>query len=49
MLASSKVIPRSICKNLPTEDGLADIASTHPGHAPGDATSGTWRLDKVNR
>ncbi|MGO1541114.1 MAG: type VI secretion system Vgr family protein [Luteimonas sp.] len=26
----------------PNPGGLADTASAHPGHAPGDATSGTW-------
>ncbi|MFZ7096139.1 type VI secretion system Vgr family protein [Luteimonas dalianensis] len=26
----------------PNPGGLTDTASSHPGHAPGDATSGTW-------
>src|SRR5690606_12533435 len=26
----------------PNAGGLTDTASQHPGHAPGDATSGTW-------
>ena len=26
----------------PNAGGLDDTASSHPGHAPGDATSGTW-------
>ncbi|MEZ0470342.1 type VI secretion system Vgr family protein [Luteimonas salinilitoris] len=26
----------------PNPGGLTDTASQHPGHAPGDATSGTW-------